>query len=75
MTCEACRGLSKREIEVVGLLAEGHRSKTVAAKLGVSPKTIYTHKVRIKRKLGLDTPVKWMAFVKAWPATDAPVKG
>lgn len=42
-----------REREVIQLLAEGHSNKEVAAKLGISVKTVETHRAGIMRKLGL----------------------
>jgi DNA-binding NarL/FixJ family response regulator len=42
-----------REREVIQLLAEGHSNKEVAAKLGISVKTVETHRAAIMRKLGL----------------------
>lgn len=35
--------LSPRQIEILGLLATGETSKTAAAKLGLSPRTIDSH--------------------------------
>lgn len=45
--------LSPREIEVLTLLAQGRPSKQIAAKLGLSAKTVENHRSRIKHKLGL----------------------
>jgi two-component system, NarL family, response regulator NreC len=47
--------LTPREREVLRLIALGHTSVEIAAKLGLSPRTIETHRARIHRKLGLDT--------------------
>jgi DNA-binding NarL/FixJ family response regulator len=47
--------LSRREVEVLGLIAEGLSSKEMAESLGVSPRTIETHRERIKRKLKIRT--------------------
>jgi DNA-binding NarL/FixJ family response regulator len=50
-------GISKltvREKEVFPLLADGNSIKTTARTLGISPKTVETHKYRIMRKLNLD---------------------
>ena len=43
--------LSAREREIVQLLAEGRSSKEVAAVLGISIKTVETHRANIMRKL------------------------
>jgi len=47
--------LSEREREVLQLLAEGKSSKEIAAALGLSVKTVETHRTRIMRKLSLHT--------------------
>ena len=47
--------LSKREIEVLKLIAEGNTSKDIADTLFVSKRTIDTHRVNITRKLKLKT--------------------
>lgn len=47
--------LTPREREVLRLIALGHTSVEIAAKLGLSPRTIETHRARIHRKLGLGT--------------------
>lgn len=46
-------GLSRREREVVQLLAEGKSNKDVARILGVSVRTAETHRIGVMRKLGL----------------------
>lgn len=48
-------GLTPREREVVQLLAEGKANKQVAAVLGISVKTVETHRAAIMRKLRLDS--------------------
>lgn len=45
--------LSPREREIAQLLAEGKTNKEIAAKLGVSVKTIDAHRANIMRKLSL----------------------
>jgi DNA-binding NarL/FixJ family response regulator len=45
-------GLTPRERETVQLLAEGKSNKEVAAALGISVKTVETHRATIMRKLG-----------------------
>ena len=46
--------LSKRELEVMRLLAEGKRTKEIAEMLGISAKTVETYRSRIMLKLGID---------------------
>jgi DNA-binding NarL/FixJ family response regulator len=47
--------LTRRENEVLQLLAEGNSNKEVAESLGLSVKTAETHRARIMRKLKLDS--------------------
>jgi RNA polymerase sigma factor (sigma-70 family) len=43
--------LTAREREIVALLAAGHQNREVAARLGISPRTVEVHKARIMEKL------------------------
>ncbi len=45
--------LSMRESEILACLAKGYASKQVAAELGLSVRTVETHRQNIKRKLNL----------------------
>jgi len=47
--------LTARQREVVSLLAAGRTMKEVAATLGLSPRTVETHKYQIMETLGLKT--------------------
>jgi DNA-binding NarL/FixJ family response regulator len=44
--------LSKREYEVIALLAKGHANKIVASTLGISIRTAEVHRASIMHKLG-----------------------
>ena len=49
--------LTAREREVLQLVAEGHGTAQIAAKLGISPKTVETHRSNIAAKLDIrDVP-------------------
>ncbi|GIW18302.1 MAG: hypothetical protein KatS3mg064_1459 [Tepidiforma sp.] len=48
-------GLSPREREVLGLVAEGRTNAEVAALLGISSETVKTHVSRILAKLGVQS--------------------
>ena len=47
--------LSRREIEVLRLVVEGLRSREIAQRLGISPRTVETHREHIMDKLGVRT--------------------
>ena len=42
-----------REVEIICLLAKGKANKEIAAKLGITIRTVQTHRARIMLKLGL----------------------
>ncbi len=45
--------LTDREQEVMKLIAEGYRTKDIAAQLTVSPRTVETHRTNLMKKLDL----------------------
>ncbi len=47
------RSLTKRETEIVRLVADGFKNREVAEKLGISVKTVETHRANIMNKLAL----------------------
>lgn len=47
------KDLSRREREVLRLLAQGHSNQQVAEQIGVSVKTVETYRTRLREKLGL----------------------
>jgi DNA-binding NarL/FixJ family response regulator len=51
----AAARLTSREREVLQLLAEGKGTKQIAAALGISVKTVETHRANLMRALGLDS--------------------
>ena len=49
--------LSDRERQILQLVAEGHTNRQIAAALGITPKTVDTHRTRLMTKLDIhDTP-------------------
>lgn len=46
--------LSVRELQVLGMIANGHSLGDVAERLHLSPKTISSHKIRLMQKLNID---------------------
>ena len=61
-TDAALSGLTAREREVLRLVAEGYSSRQIAQELGVSPKTIETHRARMMSKLGIHKSSKLVRF-------------
>ncbi|HEY7791289.1 MAG TPA: response regulator transcription factor [Vicinamibacterales bacterium] len=49
------RKLSRREREILELLAEGHGNTEIGRRLFISPRTVETHRANILRKLNLRT--------------------
>jgi two-component system nitrate/nitrite response regulator NarL len=47
--------MTERERQVFLLLGEGKRIKAIAVQLGLSPKTVETHCLKLRRKLGADS--------------------
>ncbi|MGD0484978.1 MAG: response regulator transcription factor [Gemmatimonadales bacterium] len=47
------KDLSRREREVLRLLAQGHSNQAIADQIGVSVKTVETYRTRLREKLGL----------------------
>ena len=45
--------LTDREREILQLVAEGHSTKEIAAKLGISAKTVDNHRTNLMRKLNI----------------------
>jgi len=48
-------GLSERECQVLKLVTNGRNTKEIAAEIGVSTKTVDTHRARVMSKLGLQS--------------------
>ena len=51
--CPSLLDLSKREREVARLLSLGQSNKEIAASLGLSPKTVGTHRLHVMEKLNV----------------------
>lgn len=58
--------LTDRELEIFRLVGLGIRSVDIARKLGISPKTIETHRGRIKAKLGVDSASELVIQAATW---------
>ena len=58
--------LSDRELEVLELLGQGLGSRDVAERIGVSIKTVESHRENIKSKLGLRSASELLAYAFNW---------
>ena len=56
--------LTPREIEVLGLLAQGYMNPEIAEQLVFSVRTVETHRANIQRKTGIGTRAELIAYAK-----------
>jgi DNA-binding NarL/FixJ family response regulator len=61
--------LSDRELQVLRLVGEGRSTRIVAAMLGISIKTVESHREHIKAKLGLDSASELARYAACWVHT------
>jgi DNA-binding NarL/FixJ family response regulator len=59
------RLLTRRESEVLDLVLLGYTSTVIGARLGISARTVETHRSRVLHKLGLKSAVELMRFAAA----------
>lgn len=55
--------LTPREVEVLVLVAQGHTNRGIAGQLGISPRTVETHRERVMAKLRIRTVAGLTRFV------------
>jgi len=59
--------LSNREVQIFRLLGDGVRAREIAKQLYISVRTIESHRVNIKRKLGIKTSDELLRYaIKFW---------
>jgi DNA-binding NarL/FixJ family response regulator len=58
--------LSDRELEVLQMFGEGSGTQEVAARLHLSAKTVETHRLHIKEKLGFKSASELVRFAVSW---------
>ena len=61
--------LSDREWEVFQLIGRGKSTVQIAEELHLSPKTVETHRARVKEKLDLRTMTELISFASRWVET------
>ena len=59
---DAYEMLSDRERQVLQLVAEGHTSTAIAARLGISPRTVEAHRANVMRKMNFSHLVDVIVF-------------
>jgi two-component system response regulator NreC len=63
--------LSKRELEVLRLIALGHTNSEIAEHLFLSVRTVETHRAHIQQKLGLSTRAELVQYALEHKLLDA----
>jgi DNA-binding NarL/FixJ family response regulator len=61
--------LSDREFEVFQLIGEGLTTNEIGSRLHISGKTVETHRLHIRDKLGLRTPPELTKYAVRWAGT------
>ena len=61
--------VSRREYEVLCMIGLGRSVKQIATELGVSPKTVSTHRARLLRKMHLKTSAELIRYVLQYGLT------
>jgi two-component system response regulator NreC len=56
-------GLSDEEVEILRLVALGHTNAEIGERLFLSGRTIETHRIRLQRRLGLETRADLVRYV------------
>ena len=64
-----------REVEIIRLLAEGKANKEIAAELGITIRTVETHRARIMLKLGLHSLTELIHYAIRHDIFSAPGSG
>ena len=63
--------LSDRELEIFSFIGRGHSVSELASELNVSVKTIETHQMRMKEKLGVHSAAELRRKAREWLAKSA----
>ncbi len=56
--------LTPREVEILGLLANGYMNPEIAEQLVLSVRTVETHRANIQRKAGVESRAELIAYAK-----------
>lgn len=52
--------LSKRELQILMMIAQAHKNNEIASTLNISPKTVSTYRKRLHEKLGVSTDIEML---------------
>jgi DNA-binding NarL/FixJ family response regulator len=63
---DSVQRLSDRELEILAWMGKGASTRQIAQKLCISPKTVETHRVNLKRKLALESAPELLRYALAW---------
>ena len=63
---------TRREREVIRLLAEGKANKEIASALGITARTVETHRARIMMKMGFHTLTDLIHYAIRWKIVSTP---
>ncbi len=74
-TARPTASLTRREVEVLQLVAKGHTIQQAASRLGVSPRTVESHIGSLYRKLGVETRVQALAVAARMELIDVGAHG
>ena len=62
--------LTDREFGVFQLLGQGLTTRDIGKRLHISPKTVETHRMHIKEKLGMKTTAELVNLAVRWAVTN-----
>ena len=65
-------GLTKREFEVLRAIGQGLGTRDIAAQLGMSAKTVDSHRRNVREKLGLHSPTDLVRYARRWATENPP---
>lgn len=66
--------LSRRQLDVLRRIGQGMTTAEAATDLGISPKTVETHRAHIKSKLRLDTSNALIRWAALWVASEGRIQ-
>lgn len=58
--------LTKREIEVLTLIADGLKNPAISKELGITRTTVQNHRASLRDKLGISTPTEYIKYAMAF---------